>query len=268
MRGKAEMRDFLCSESEVRSALDAIKPNVNQSAKEFIRHALMRTGTGALLTVSRRLKGFHTTDCIREDAQETFSRIYASGGWVHGSDRESLSGSGSEASATAGLVQRLEKAMRQLGCRSLVDVGCGDWNWMRREVFDFDYMGVDIVPKVIARNRQYERSNVRFGVCNVIEEVPPKADLALCREVLFHLSFKDVRRAVANIARAAAYLCATTDHDILFNSDIRTGDFRAINLMRAPFSFPLPTAIVRDLGSAKGSGRFLGIWKTSKLRHG
>jgi SAM-dependent methyltransferase len=259
------MQDFVHEEEAVRSTLAAIKPNVVQSSKEVIRHALIRTRTDALLTLSRRLKGFQKVDSVNGNAKETFERIYEKGNWRHGNDRESLSGSGSEVSATLGLVQRIEHAMRVLGCSTLLDVGCGDWNWMRRETFGFHYIGVDIVPDVIARNRQFERANVRFDICNVIDEAPPKADAALCREVLFHLSFADIRRAVANISKSTRLLCATTDHDILFNSDIRTGDFRAINLMRAPFSFPMPIAIVRDYGSSETHGRFLGIWETSAL---
>jgi hypothetical protein len=58
--------------------------------------------------------------------------------------------------------------MRLLKCRSLVDIGCGDWNWMKLHAFEFDYTGVDIVPEVIAANQKYARNNVRFLTCDVI----------------------------------------------------------------------------------------------------
>lgn len=225
---------------------------------------MLKLGLMGLLDARRRARGLTGDKTLKADAQETFRQVYAEGAWVVEEGQESRSGTGSSAKATAGIADAIGVAMRELGCASLVDVGCGDWNWMRLQAFDYDYTGVDIVPEVIARNSEaYSRANVRFAVCNAIEEPPPKADMAVCREVLFHLSFDDAKAVIANIAKSARYLCATTDADLWFNSDIRTGDFRMLNLMRAPLNLPEPIGLIPD--TAVAPGRFLGVWRLDQL---
>jgi 2-polyprenyl-3-methyl-5-hydroxy-6-metoxy-1,4-benzoquinol methylase len=250
---------ILIRPDKIAGTIRSVRWNHSQSVKEIVRHGLLRTGTIGILDRLRSRKGYMSADYIRSDAAATFRQIYADGGWVHREDQESRSGVGSEASATEGLLERIEAAMTLLGCRSLVDVGCGDWNWMKRKPFDFDYTGVDIVSELIAENQRYARENVRFLVCNAIKESPQSADFALCREVLFHLSFADIKSVVRNVRRTTKYFCATTDFDIWFNSDIRTGDFRKINLLRAPFNFPTPVCLMPD------TERYLGVWESGAL---
>jgi hypothetical protein len=126
-----------------------------------------------------------------------------------------------------------------------------------------EYIGVDIVPELIAANRMFERPGVRFSVVDVIADPPPEADVAFCREILFHLSFRDAQAALANICKASSWLIATTDPSIWFNSDIPTGDFRQINLERRPYRFPRPRQVIID--DVLVPGRVLGIWKTAEL---
>lgn len=249
--------------TDVRTRLDAVTPDLKQSAKECVRHLLNKAGARAVLDYRRRRKGFRTSEHLRRDATETFRAIYENGVWVHCACQEALSGVGSEVAATRGLVERIEAAMSHVGCRSLVDVGCGDWNWMQRTAFTFHYTGVDIVPEVITRNAIHVRDNVNFAVCNAIVEPLPAADFALCREVLFHLSLADARKVICNITATARFLCATTDADILFNSDIPTGDFRAINLMRRPFSLPMPVCLIPD--QRHRASRYLAVWDCNSI---
>lgn len=234
-----------------------------QSGKEVVRHALHATGLTGLLHRSRAARGFHVDRYLRDDVAETFRAAYRTGGWVHEEGQESRSGIGSSAAVTAGLLPAVRTVMHRLGAMSLVDVGCGDWNWLRRETIDFAYTGIDVVPEVIEENRRHERPGVAFAVCNAIEGPIPPADLALCREMLFHLSFADARAVVRNIKASARFLVATTDLDIWFNADIRSGDFRRINLLRRPFSFPPPLALVPDGGLV--AARYLGVWETCRI---
>jgi len=164
---------------------------------------------------------------------------------------------------TTGLLDRIGAGMKHLGARSLVDVGCGDWNWMKRGSLEADYIGIDVVPEVIQENQQHARPGVRFAVANAIEGPIPAADAALCREVLFHLSFVDALAVVKTIKAATRYMLATTDLDIWFNSDIQTGDFRRINLLRRPFGFPSPLGLIPDGGLVPA--RYLGVWETASL---
>ncbi len=257
------MEDTLLWGEACAAAIRTTRLGYLQSSKEAIRHVLHSVGLTGLLRRRQAAQGFSAGRYIRNNAKETFRALYQHGGWVHEDEQESRSGIGSSTAVAAGLVERIEAATDRLGAESLVDVGCGDWNWMKRARFGFAYTGVDVVPEVIAANQQFARPGVNFTVCDAIEGPIPVADVALCREVLFHLSFTDAMAVFRNIKAATRYLIATTDLDIGINSDIQTGDFRRINLLRRPFRFPRPIGLVPDRGLI--ADRYLGVWETASL---
>lgn len=250
-------------DSECDRAIAGTRTDYRQSGKELIRHTLHVAGLAWLLRQYQKTRGLAIDRYLCTDVAETFRENYRRGGWVHSEHQESRSGIGSSAAATAGLLNRITAALKHLGAGSLVDVGCGDWNWMKRGTIDFAYTGIDVVPEIIRENQQYVQKSVSFALCNAIDGPIPTADAALCREVLFHLSFADARAVVKNIKSSARYLIATTDLDIAINSDIQTGDFRRINLLRRPFAFPSPLGLVPDQGLI--TARYLGIWETATL---
>jgi SAM-dependent methyltransferase len=237
-----------------------------QSAKEVVRHIGLKLGAGSLLRRRRRDRGLVTAHLAPATVVDRFREAYRSRAWVSSKDQLSPSGLGSETSATRTIVEALPALLVRLGCESLLDVGCGDWNWMREVRLPCDYVGIDIVPEVIEANRRYERVGVAFQVGDAIEGPLPQADLVLCREVLFHLSFRDGMAALANIRAAGRWLLATSDAGIWFNSDIATGDFRRINLERSPYRLPRPRAVVSDGGVSLG--RALALWATADLPAG
>lgn len=234
-----------------------------QSLKEVVRHLLFTLGAQGLLDRWKARRGYSTSHLASATAREAFVEAYRSGGWVHAERQESRSGLGSELASTRELVERLPSLLRELGCGRLLDVGCGDWNWMRTVELPCEYVGIDIVPEVIEANRRFERPGVRFLLADASAEELPEADVVLCREVLFHLSFADGLAMLAKARRAGKWLIATTDATIWFNSDIRTGDFRKLNLERAPYRLPAPRERIAD-GSVYW-GRRLGVWKSEDI---
>ena len=97
----------------------------------------------------------------------------------------------------------------------------------------------------------------------------PPADLLLCRDCLVHLSYADIRRALANVARSGIpYVLTTTFPGAKANEDIVTGDWRVINLEAAPFGFPPPLHLLNE-GCTEAGGLFadksLGLWRTEAL---
>ena len=179
--------------------------------------------------------------------------------------QESLSGAGSTQIATAELVVRLSSFLGEVGCKKLVDIGCGDFNWMRNVEGDFDYLGIDVVPQVIdANNAKYADDRRRFVCLDATRSAINPGDVALCREVLFHLSFRDGLQLLHNIkATGFKYVLLTNDKSVWFNSDIRSGDFRRINLLKSPFSFPTPEREFADDRVSKG--RVLSVWSGAVL---
>lgn len=249
--------------NEIAVALRETRFDHVRSGKEIVRHAALKIGASRLMDYYSQKRGYLVLNENGQDPGAVFSKIYDEGGWIHSETQESRSGLGSSVAATSGLFNEICSAMAILGAQSLVDVGCGDWNWMSREEFSISYTGVDVVPSIIEENSKHSRENVNFKLCDVTKEVPPKADMALCREVLFHLSFDDAKKAIDNIKKSVKYICATSDTTNWFNSDIRTGGYRALNLFRRPFRFPEPVYLIED--SFVTPGRILGIWHVEQL---
>jgi hypothetical protein len=130
------------------------------------------------------------------------------------------------------------------------------------------YIGADLLPEVVARAA--ERSPGReFLQLDLTASPLPPADLLLCRDCLVHLSFADIAGALTNIRRAdVRFLLATTFPLEPANRDIRTGDWRPLNLELAPFDFP-PALELLDEGCTEHGGVFadksLGLWRVADL---
>jgi Methyltransferase domain len=236
-----------------------------QSVKEVIRHVLFRCGLADTLDLLRHWRGQDTEHMRTQNLTDIFSHIYANDVWVAPGNQESLSGVGSTQGATGEFVVRLSAFLREVGCRQLVDIGCGDFNWMRNVQGDFDYLGVDVVPQVIdANNATYANDTRRFICMDATRTAINPGDVAVCREVLFHLSFRDGLQLLRNIkATGFKYVLLTYDKSVWFNSDIRSGDFRRINLSKSPFRFPAPQRELRDDKVSKG--RVLAVWPGAVL---
>jgi SAM-dependent methyltransferase len=236
-----------------------------QSAKELVRHVLFRCGLSNTLDVVRHWRGRYTSHVREQDMAGIFGQIYANGAWVMHDKQDSLSGVGSTRRATDELSVQLSGFLREAGCRRLVDIGCGDFNWMQRVEGDFDYLGIDVVPQVVEENRaRYGNGKRRFICMDATRAAIEPGDVAVCREVLFHLSFGDGLRLMRNIRAAGfGHVLFTNDTSIWFNSDIRSGDFRRINLLRAPYSLPAAQRELRD--DKVSAGRLLAVWPGTAL---
>src|SRR5271167_845018 len=175
-----------------------------------------------------------------EDLARRFTDAFDQRLWK---DDESISGPGSTLQYTSELRSTLPALIRALGCKSLLDAPCGDFNWMRQvDLSGIDYFGVDIVPALIAE-LQAKHPEHRFEVRDIITDPFPRADFVLCRDVLFHLSNSNIVKVLENFVRSGSewlatshYFQAGTMQDV--QSDPTT--FRLVNLTVAPFHFEPP----------------------------
>ena len=222
---------------------------MNSLRRDGLRKTLSRTRRWSFnrwplsLVKERR---FRTEVLALDDAQARFTAIYTKNTW--GND-ESASGWGSTLAYTAPLRAKLPELFQRYQVGTVFDAPCGDFNWFRHVLKDnpLTYIGGDIVAPMIERlNGQYGDSRIHFVHIDLIAQPFPKADLMICRDCLFHLSFRDTRAVLANfVASGIPYLLTTTyanDDGQLRNRDIETGDFRYIDLFSPPYGLP------RDVG--------------------
>ena len=182
----------------------------------------------------------------RPRTEKIFARIYAKNAW---GDAESRSGTGSSVARTELLRPKLTKLLLDLGVRSLLDLPCGDFNWMRlTELPGIEYTGADIVTPLIEKNNLlYAQPGRRFLRLDMQCDAVPKADLVLCRDGLVHLSFFDIAQALKRMHDGGTtYLLTTTFTAHRRNKDIATGGWRPLNLVLAPFCFPDPLQTLTD----------------------
>ena len=201
--------------------------------------------------------------------QDIFTRIYRKNHW---NSAESVSGSGSHLEQTALLRQGIEALLVDKKITSMLDIPCGDFNWMNEvNLKGVDYIGADIVEDLIAANRSNfkDKRNVSFEVLDIIRDKLPKCDLIFCRDCLVHLSNKEIHQALSNIKSSGSrFLLTTTFVDRTMNMDTITGHWRTLNLELKPFHLPPPLHLI-DEGCTQNKGKFkdkaMGLWEISSL---
>jgi hypothetical protein len=169
-----------------------------------------------------------------------FSRIYELNLWT---DSESRSGHGSTYEFTGALRNELPEILERLAVKTFVDAPCGDFNWMRHVTLPADckYIGIDVVPQIVAMNQaKFSDTEHQFRCQDITSEPILFGDLIFCRDCLIHLSYADIRGFLKNFVESNSRYLMTTTHinrDGFPNKDIASGEFRRIDLFRAPFNF-------------------------------
>jgi len=184
----------------------------------------------------------------------------------------SISGPGSDLDTTQVIRNLLPRLFRELKFSSLLDIPCGDFNWMRYvDLIGVKYIGADIIAELVESNRvDYAMENITFEHLNLIQDDLPKVDLILCRDCLVHFSFGDIFKALRNIVRSGTgYLLTTHFTERSKNHDIPTGGWRTLNLEISPFYLPQPLRILNE-GYTGNEGRFrdksLALWTVQAVQ--
>lgn len=119
--------------------------------------------------------------------------------------------------------------------RSVLDVGCGEGNWLpalqslRPKI---RYTGVDASSYAVAR---YGKSrNIRLGTFSTLEEIglADDYDLIVCSDTLFYLPIEELKLGLASLAHRAA---GTAFLELYTEGDSLIGDFPTEGLKSAPF---------------------------------
>lgn len=188
---------------------------------------------------------------------EFFNDVYRLNKW---DSAESVSGCGSTLAQTRELAAEMPAALLQLDIRTMLDIPCGDFNWMSGiDLSRVDYMGGDIVPDLVASNvARHSNAHRQFRVMDMVLDDLPKVDLVFVRDCFIHFTNALTISALNNIVRSGSkYLCATSDEAVQrypnqCNIDLDRAvegvnfEFRPMNLMLPPFSLPQPLMVLKD----------------------
>jgi hypothetical protein len=237
---------------------------VKTTAKEVVRDVITRLELHGILDRMRKARGICVDHLYSQSVALRFTGIYDTKAWTHGDAGTPLSGTGSSLQATTVIRENLPRILQDINARCLIDIGCGDLVWMSTVHLSVDYVGVDVVPSVIRQNTEKYASDTRRFVClDALVDDLPDGDTVLCREILFHLSFSDIGKLLGNLRRKPRrWLIATTDESTWFNADIRSGDYRVLNLRKRPIRFPKPAFVIEDSHLMEGRG--LAVWEFDK----
>lgn len=181
---------------------------------------------------------------------------------------ESLSGGGSEVERTKAYRRALVELVKLRGFESMFDAPCGDMNWMplALEEMRIDYVGGDISPSLIERNRT-RFANLKFVEFDITKDRFPGADVWHCRDCLFHLSYREIDLALRNFLRSEIPYALITNHrGLIRNVDIESGGWRYLDLRRRPFELPPPEAMLPDYRFGD-LPRFVGLWSRQQIEH-
>src|SRR5262249_22136099 len=122
--------------------------------KQRVMTFLTNRGLNWIILLYWGVSGQHVKH-MKKEILIRFEEIYRLGLWSKG---ESYSGTGSTVAGTKGVRAALPRLLDKLNTQVLIDVGCGDFNWMRHVQLKCKYKGIDIVDFVIKNNRAKYRS--------------------------------------------------------------------------------------------------------------
>ncbi len=166
--------------------------------------------------------------------REIFNEIYEKNKWGYGS------GLGSVPQYTAPYRIFLSNFMKSNGIKSVLDVGCGDWqissliDWS-----DVNYIGMDVSSVVLTNTSRFAADNIRFIEGDAVHDELPRADLLILKDVLQHWSNTDILRFLPKMRQFPRAL-VTNGFDAaalaLTNQDISSGGYRPVDLKASPFN--------------------------------
>jgi len=146
------------------------------------------------------------------------------------------------------------------------DLGCGDFN-IGKDLFNYSkyYYALDIVETLINRNiEKFKASNLEFNCVDIANEELPKADCAIVRQVLQHLSNREVEQVIEKLKKFKYIILTehipstefTSNKDIISGQGIRLKKNSGLDILKPPFNFePKETKelLVTELENDKGT---------------
>ena len=149
---------------------------------------------------------------------------------------------------------------------TICDIGCGDFN-IGQHIFKYSkkYFAIDIVEELIERNKmKFKTKNLEFLCLDIANEVLPKADVIIIRQVLQHLSNNEIQQ-ILNRLKTCKYIILT-EHlpvgDFIPNTNkiasqgIRLKQQSGVDILSAPFNFKVKKEdVLNEIVLKNGPGK-------------
>lgn len=192
--------------------------------------------------------------------------------------RESASGPGSSRAAAQPALRLLRRTLRQRRVKTILDLGCGDWNWMQAlelpgvgRALELQYEGWEASQELVSQlNARHARpGKIDFHVRDITTEPLPMVDLIIARDVLFHLPLLQAERLVQRIRQSCRFFLSTSFLGVHANADIEGylpiegWGFHKLNLNLAPFCLAetMEEAVREPLCTHSGSSRYICLYQ-------
>ncbi len=129
----------------------------------------------------------------------------------------------------------------------ICDLGCGDFN-VGKELVEYteNYIAVDIVSDLIEHNKEkFKEENLEFHCLDIAVDDLPKADCAIIRQVLQHLSNTEVKSILKKLTHFKYIILTehipqgdfTPNKEIISGQGIRLKKQSGLNILVPPFNF-------------------------------
>ena len=170
---------------------------------------------------------------MKNNPEGWFTHIYKNNRW---NSKESRSGKGSELIQTVEVRKIIPDIIKKYNIKSVLDIPCGDFNYMKEIQMECDYIGADIVYDLIEDNKR-KYPEIDFRHLNLISDSLPKSDLVICRDCLVHLNTFDCVQSILNIKKSGAkYLLVTSFTFWKNNIELPRSGWRKINMELHPYN--------------------------------
>jgi hypothetical protein len=172
----------------------------------------------------------------QDNMSNVFTNIYENNVWGG-------SGIGSKLEVCEPLISMLEEYIRSNDIKTMVDIGCGDMQWMPSLLnkVNIKYTGIDIVNSVIEKNKENhpDLNFINSNICDIDIQNMPDADLFFIKDVLQHWTSDVVEGWVNSFFAAkpnARLIVANCSHQHSDERHLKTGGFAPLNGDKFPLN--------------------------------
>ena len=157
----------------------------------------------------QRIKHLYITNQFKKlTTEETFKKIYEEKIWEYGDRQKYCSGGGSHnLKIITPYINIISDFLNTKNKPIVIDAGCGDFNLGKNFVKSCrKYFAIDIYDKLIEYNRKkFKLNNLEFLTKDITKDKLPDGDILIVRQVLQHLSNKEIINFLKNIKNKYNY---------------------------------------------------------------